>query len=136
MRTEKVSKDEWNVLAEAAHKVAFGEERPSELNTFDFAVVVFDEDQILAYATIIEMDKDTAYMQHGGAMPGIKGTTTSRITYHKIMNLLKEQYKRITTRIENKNISMLKFAMSEGLLINGCDCYPNEVFLHLKWGFV
>lgn len=135
MRVEKVSRDEWNKLAEDAHRIAFGEDRPACLNTFDFAVVCFDEDRILGYSTIIEMDKDTAYMQHGGAMPGVKGTTTTRIVYHKVIGWVKENYKRISTRIENKNVAMIKFAMSEGLLINGCDCYDNSVFLNLKWGF-
>lgn len=135
MRVEKVSFEKWNELAENAHKIAFGEVRPACLNTFDFAVVCFDEDQILGYATVIEMDKETGYMQHGGAMPNVKGTVKSRVVYHKVMNWMKENYKRITTRIENTNVAMLKFAMSEGLLINGCDCYKNEVFLNLKWGF-
>jgi hypothetical protein len=135
MRVEKVSYLEWNKLAENAHKIAFQEVRPSWMNTFDFALVCFDEDQIMAYATVIEMDKQTAYMQHGGAMPNVKGTTKTLKTYRAIIDNLKANYKRITTRIENKNVPMLKLAMHEGLLINGCDCYPNEVFLHLKWGF-
>lgn len=134
MRVEKVSFQEWQILAGDAHKVCFNEIRPPDINTFDFAVVCFDEDKILSYVTIIEMDKETAYMQHGGAFPGTKNTTNSFLTYHKTMTFLKEHYKRITTRIENKNVAMLKFAMKEGLLINGCDCYPGEVFLHLKWG--
>lgn len=123
------------MLAPDAHKIAFGELRPAAQNTFDFALVVADEDQVFAYATIIEMDAETAYMQHGGAMPNVKGTTGSKKAYAGMIAWLKARYKRITTRIENKNVAMLKFAMSEGLLINGCDLYRSSVFVHLAWGF-
>jgi len=133
MRVEKVSFQEWNRLAEDAHKVAFGEARPASMNTFDFAVVGFDENQILGYATIIEFDRETAYMQHGGAMPGVKDTALSFATYSKIMEFVKANYRRITTRIQNTNIPMLKFAMKQGLLVHGVDYYPGEIYLHLRW---
>lgn len=133
MRVEKVSYMEWNKLAEAAHKIAFGEERPAWMNTFDFAIVCFEDEKILSYATIIEMDKNTAYMQHGGAMPSTKGSTRSYLTYEKTIEFLKANYRRITTRIQNTNIPMLKFAMKQGLLIHGVDYYPGEIFLHLRW---
>lgn len=135
MHVEKVSIENWGLLSEDAHKIAFGEVRPKSMDTYDFVLVCFDDKNILGYATIIEMDKETAYMQHGGAMPGTKGTTKTRLVYHKIIEWIRSNYKRISTRIENKNIGMLKLAMSEGLLVNGCDCYPSQVFLNLKWGF-
>lgn len=133
MRVEKVSYMEWNKLAQSAHKIAFGEERPSWMNTFDFAIVCFNNDQIMSYATVIEMDKKTAYMQHGGAMPNVKGTAASYHCYDATIGFLKERYERITTRIENTNLAMLKFAMKQGLLIVGVDHWPNECFLHLRW---
>jgi hypothetical protein len=130
-----VSPAEWSKLAEDAHRILFGESRPAEFNTFDYAMVVVDKEQITAYATIIEMDKETAYMQHGGALPNIKGTINSKRTYHGIIEWLKSRYKRISTRIQNKNVPMIKLALSEDLIIHGCDCHPDGVYLHLGWGF-
>lgn len=135
MKLERVEPTEWNKLAENAHLICFQEMRPARLNTFDFALVCADEAEIFSYTTIIEMDSETAYMQHGGAMPNAKGTTKVLKTYQMTLGYLKERYKRISTRIQNTNIAMLKLALSQGLVVNGCDCYPDGVFLHLTWGF-
>ncbi len=135
MRVERVEKADWNKLAEDAHLICFQEKRPAHLNTFDFAIVPLDEKTIYGYATIIEMDAETAYMQHGGSMPNIKGTVSTKRCYHEMIDWLKARYKRISTRIENKNVAMLKLAMSEGLIIHGCDCYADGIFLHLSYGF-
>lgn len=129
----KVSKDEWNKLAENAHLAVFKERRDPSMNTFDYALVVATPTDIYGYATIIEMDAKSAYMQHGGSLPTIRSTAHAKGIYHNMIEWLKERYEHLSTRIENKNLAMLKLAMSEGLLVNGCDCYPDGVFLHLRW---
>lgn len=132
IRVEQVGKPEWDKLAANAHLISFEEKRPPEFNRFHYALVCCDDNQIYTYATIIEMDQDSAYMQHGGAMPSSKGTVLVKRCYSMVIAWLKLRYKRISTRISNQNLPMLKLAMSEGLRVIGCDLYPDGIFLHLN----
>lgn len=132
MRIEQVGKPEWDKLAANAHLISFGEIRPPEFNRFHYALVCCDDENIYSYTTIIELDQESAYMQHGGAMPNIKGSIMVKRCYAMTVAWLKLRYKRISTRIKNTNIAMLKLALSEGLKVIGCDCYPDGVFLHLN----
>lgn len=134
MILKKLSLDEWNIVGKEAHKLCFGEERPLEMNTFDFALMVVTEENFpLAYSTNILLDNRTVYMQHGGAFPFYHGNPKILRGYHMMIAFLKENYSRISTRICNKNIRMLKLAMSAGLIINGMDCIGNDIFLNLSW---
>jgi hypothetical protein len=133
---ERITPAQWDEIAFNAHLVLFNEVRPAAYNTVDFAIIgTTEEDEIASYATIIEMDKETAYMQHGGAMPNIRGTVGTKRMYHEMIQWLKERYKRISTRVHATNVPMLKLAMSEGLIVHGCDCYKDGVYVHLGWGF-
>jgi len=129
-----ISLDEWKVLAEEAHMLCFQESRHSDTNTFDYALLVTDkDDKPVAYSTIIEMDKATAYMQHGGSFPEFaKGIYVAR-AYQLMVAYLKEQYTKISTRILNTNISMLKLALSAELYVNGIDFLGGEIFLNASW---
>lgn len=135
MILEKVSLEEWNKLSDSAHWTCFEEGRDPSLNTFDFALVVFTDDKICAYATILETDKETAYMQHGGSFPETRGTANTRRAYHMIMNFLRENYKFSTTQIGSFNRSMLKLALSENFLITGMHQYNKDIYLHLYQEF-
>lgn len=134
MILKKLSLEDWNIVGKEAHKLCFGEERPMDMNTFDFALmVVTEEDFPLAYSTNIILDKNTVYMQHGGAFPFYHGNPKVLRGYHMMIEYLKENYSRISTRVHNTNIRMLKLAMSAGLLINGIDCLEKDIFLNLSW---
>lgn len=135
MIVERVSIDEWNKLSSDAHRIAFNEDRDPSVNTFHYCLVVFDESKIRAYATILEMDKGTAHMQHGGAMPETKGTVSAVKAYSLIMSRIRESYKRVTTHILNTNVPMLKLALSEGFRIIGCDYHDDGIYLHLYQEF-
>lgn len=128
------TKKEWQELGETAHELCFHEKRDYSLNTFDFALLVVDEDEKpVAYATILLMDSKTAYMQHGGAFPDATGTTKVARAYHLIMAYVKDTYMRITTRIRNVNVPMLKLALSAELIVNGIDIMEGETYLNLSW---
>lgn len=132
MKIEQVGKPEWDKLAAQAHLISFGERRPAEFNRFHYALVACDDATIFAYATIVEMDEESAYMQHGGAMPAARGGILVKRSYSGMIGWLKLRYKRISTRVSNENLPMLKLAMSEGLRVIGCDLYPDGIFLHLN----
>ncbi len=135
MKLERVSPENWNKVAEEAHLTCFSELRPKSRNTIDYAILVHDEEKPCAYATIIEMDQMSAYMQHGGAFPETKGTAKSFRSYQMIIDHLSEFYQALTTRIENTNVPMLKFALSVGFLPIGMDCHTFGIyegtFLHM-----
>jgi len=131
----RLTLDEWNKMSENAHFICFREKRDPSMNTFDFALFVEDNDKPMSYATCIEMDKESVYMQHGGAFPSIAGTALSYRSYHVILKRLAETYKRASTRIQNTNTPMLKMAIRAGFLINGVDVLENEIFVHLKNDF-
>lgn len=132
MKVERVEKEEWGKIAEDAHLTCFGEFRPNDFNRFNYALAVFDEDKIFAYATIIEMDADTCHMQHGGAFPHGRKSIYSYGAYEKMISYLREKYKFATTHILNTNTPMLRFAMKAGFVVVGVDCYGgSDTYLHL-----
>jgi len=128
------SKEEWAPVAALAHKACFYEDRPDAQNTFDFVMVAeHEEGKAIAYATILEIDSKTAYMQHGGAFLEIRGKYTTLRTYQMMVNFLKGKYSRISTRVWNQNIPMLKMAMSQGLIIQGIDVIDGTVHAIMSW---
>lgn len=130
---EKASKEEWSKLSHDVHMTSFGESRPADQDRIDYALVIRNDDAMCGYATIIEIDKSSAYMQHGGAFPAVKDSPFSIRCYFMMMNWLKEHYDIISTRILNKNTPMVKFALTAGLEINGIDVVDGNVFLNLFW---
>lgn len=134
MRVEQIGRPEWSKISQSALFVSFGEVFHPDFNRIDYALVCCDDDNIYSYATVIEMNSESVYMQHGGAMPNIQGTIAVKRCYSAILEWLKLRYKLISTRIKNTNLAMLKLAMSEGLLIVGCDFQKEGIFLNLNLG--
>jgi len=131
MEARPISFQEWSHVAEDAHMATFGEERPKDFNTFDYCIGAFNNEEMCGYATVIEMDKTWAYMQHGGAFPNISKSSKVIKAYKEILNLLRDNYSIISTKIENENLPMLKLALANGFLINGVDYISNKVIVHL-----
>lgn len=131
MTLHRVSLDEWNKLSESAHLAVFKERRPPWMNTFDYALFVEEASVPMTYATCIEFDSESVYMQHGGAFPPAEKSIKAYRGYQLIMEYLRKCYLRASTRIQNTNLKMLHMAMKEGFLINGVDLLENEVFVHL-----
>jgi len=130
----KLSLEEWNEMSKDAHLLCFSEERNPEMNRCNFALLITDEKDVpVAYSTIVELDSLSAYMQHGGAFPEFQGTTKVARAYHLMLAYLKEHYLKITTRIKNTNIAMLKLALSADLLVSGIDYVTGDLFLNLFW---
>lgn len=110
----------------------FKEFRPKEMNTFDFALFVESEAGPLAYATCIELNKESVYMQHGGAFPPAEKSIKAVKAYSAIMSVIRASYSQATTRIRNTNLPMIKMALKEGFIINGIDTFKDETYLHLN----
>ena len=134
MKLQILPLEKWKELAENCHRLAFKEERPLDLITCDYAILVTsNDDKIMGFATIIELTKKSAYMQHGATMPETQGTANTARLYHLVLAYLKDNYDRLTTRILNTNRSMLKLSLSADLIVHGIDCIGGETFLNLMW---
>lgn len=131
MVVEKVSLEEFNLIGEDIHRGTFGVERPKHMNTFDFALIVRNETTLLAYATLIEHDAESVYMQHGGAFTEAKGTAAVARAYYMMIKWLKERYRNAFTQILNLNIPMLKLALSAGFIPTGMILHADGIWIQL-----
>lgn len=113
--------------------ISFNQERPDDMDRINYALVVFNEQAPCCYSTLIEIDKNSVYMQHGGAFPNVAKSVYTVKGYHMMVNILKSQYSFISTRVLNKNYPMIKLAHSAEFLINGIDVCDDEIFLNLYW---
>lgn len=128
----KLDANAWGKISECTLKYSFNYDYPESKNRTDFALITKkkNEDLPVAFSTVVEIDSDTAYMQHGGNFPPIKGTTYTLRAYNLMVEHLKENYKHIITRILNKNKPMLKLALNAGFIITGVQTnHFGEVFL-------
>ena len=131
------SPEEWKPLSENAHLACFGEFRENSLNTYDYVLAIFKDDgEICGYVSIIEMDKETAYMQHGGSFPNAQGTTAVVRIHREMLRHLKTKYKSVTTQIENTNIPMIRLALMNGFIINGVSQLWGHTLLSLINDFI
>ncbi|MFN3453443.1 MAG: hypothetical protein ACK41T_00685 [Pseudobdellovibrio sp.] len=124
-----LTKDQWKTFSDDAHKACFGFDGYAALETADYALMIIDHDTPICYTTIKELDSHTCYMQWGGAFEGSLGTVKSFRGYTLMIDYLKQRYPYITTRIENHNIPMLKFAMKVGFKIIGVRNFKESILL-------
>jgi len=116
-----------------AHKISFNIERENAMNKISYALLVTNDNAPCCYATVIELDKDAAYMQHGGAFPSVEKSIYTSKGYFMCINWLKEHYKSISTRVFNGNIPMIKLHLAGNFLINGLDANDGDIYLNFNW---
>lgn len=129
----RISKDEWHEhLCRDAFNVSFGNVRHPNIERIDFALIATDSfNTISGFVTCKEMDAETLYWQYGGAMPNHSGTINVWNGYRCFIDWAKEKYKRVNTRIENRNYSMLRMAMKAGFCIVGTFNFNGKIYLDL-----
>lgn len=130
-----ITVEEWDEVSEFAHIAVFGEERPKDLNRHHFIVGLFVDNKLGGYFTCMEMDSETAYIQHGGVFPNFARSIHVVPGYFKMLGLLKEQYKRAWTRIESTNKAMLKMAIHAGFEIVGTYKFKDKLLIELEHNF-
>jgi RimJ/RimL family protein N-acetyltransferase len=130
MKVERLSKENWAVLAEAAHLVVFGEHKSASMDRIDFALLGLSmEGTPMGFITCREFDQDTLYWQFGGAFPDTRGTHRTFSVYQRFIDWCRGKYTRITTLIENTNTAMLKMAMKVGFRIVGIRYYRGSILV-------
>lgn len=125
------SSKEWEMLARDAHASVFNEERPSEMNRIDGALLSHVGDLPYGYITLRELDSETVYIQYGGAFEPAKTKVFTYSIYSKMIDSLLSKYKQISTLIKNENVSMLKLAMKKGFRVIGVRMFKSEVYCEL-----
>lgn len=127
------SPEEWKHLASEAHLAVFSEIRSCDFDRIDYALLAVDEaDMPVMYQTVIEIDGDSVYWQHGGPFDfSAKNYLLAVNAYKDFIAYAKAKYKRITTRIENTHVSYLKFAMDAGFRVIGVRCLGGDIFCEL-----
>jgi RimJ/RimL family protein N-acetyltransferase len=129
MIVEKVDPISWKAVGAFAHETVFNEKSHPDWDRIDFALLSSKEGNPIGYVTCREVDHETLYWSYGGAMPYIRGTSTSWEGYKKMVDACRSDYKRIFTLIENDNIPMLKFAMKVGFRVIGTKTFKGKVLL-------
>jgi RimJ/RimL family protein N-acetyltransferase len=129
---QKVTADEWAVLADSAHLVVFETKERSKLDRIDFALLILADDELGGYFTCKEMDSETLYIQYGGVFPQFQKTIHAMHGYKLFIKWAKEHYKRLSTKIENKNLAMIKMALQVGFLITGVNVFKEKILLELS----
>lgn len=101
---------------------SFGEKGWDEdMNRVSYAILAQDDSAGTPYgfATIVELDKKTAYIQHGGTFPTTKGTALGGRGFLHIIEHLRNRYQHIQMRVKNTNFSMLKLCIKAGFVVCG-----------------
>jgi len=130
IEVKKLSKEEWELVSANAHLICFDEQRPSSMDRIDFALMNLVDGEPSSYATIRELDAESCYWQYGGAFPNHKGSTYSYHSYQAVAAWCFDNgYKRISTYIQNTNITMIKFALKLGFKIIGTRTFKNAVYV-------
>jgi hypothetical protein len=72
----KITADEWNEISEETMEYAFDESCwGPQMNRVSYAILAQDDKSKVPYgfATIVELDAQTGYIQHGGTFPSSNG---------------------------------------------------------------
>lgn len=133
MTLDLLSKSDWAIMSENVHRYSFGIERKSDMDRITYALVVRKGEELCCYCTIIELDKESVYMQHGGNFKESEGTVMTLRGYLMMMDYLKKAYKTISTRVLNKNHPMMKLAMAADMDPTGLETNDGDVFLVFMW---
>lgn len=129
IKVEVVKPHDWAAITNLLHHCVFGSHLKPDQERISFALLGRKDDEVLGFVTCLETDSNTLYWKFGGTVPGARQTSMSWLLYQRFVNLCKEKYERITTLIENDNITMLKMAMKVGFRIIGVRIYNGQILL-------
>ena len=127
----KLSKDEWATFSQDAHRAVFDEIRPAFMDRIDYALIFDVGGQSIGFATIRELDNESAYIQFGGKYDGVCTPHLAVEAISMLTEKLLTQYERITCLVRNDNIRFLKIALHVGMKAVGCRTFKNEIFLEM-----
>lgn len=121
MNVLKISKEEWKEkFSKNAHLSVFKEILDPECERIDFANLIVDKNEKLTmYATVCELDSDTAYLNFGGSFPTSRSSLSAVKAFRALISDLFRHYQFIGFHCENDNHAVLKLALHSGFRIIG-----------------
>lgn len=130
------SQEQWKEVGEEIHQLVFNEYKSGELARFDFAMVVWEEENPIAYMTCRETDSESIYIGYGGVFPESRNVSKSVRSTGFLLETLQGTYKRANMLVENSNIAMIKMAFKFGFKVVGVANYRGSILLDLRveWG--
>lgn len=131
---QQLSPDQWGALSEKMHLVVFDKLRPKELERISFALIAECNEQLGGYITCKEMDSETLYIQYGGAFPNFSKSHYVLGGYLEMIKWCTQNYARVWTRIENKNVPMIKLALQAGFIVTGTSLMKNNLYVEFSKG--
>lgn len=134
MNIVRISKEEWKEkYAEKTHTEVFNTPWTKDFERLDFALLTFEGDSKVQFATVRELDKETAYIQYGGSFPDYRGSINSWKSFGVVLDYLDKDYKGVGFLTENTNFPMLKFAIKKEFAIVGVRVVNGRIYLeHFK----
>lgn len=132
----QITSSEWeDKYAASAHRAVFEEILPPGLERIDYALLVVNASLgALGYATVRELDAESAYLKRGGAFATATDSTRAVTSYRLLVSHLAARYRRITTLVENRNVRYLKLALSIGFYPIGIRNFRGGIFVELLRG--
>jgi len=119
MNASIVKKEEFLEIVEQAHLAVFSDELNKNFFRFDFAIAVHEDSDPIGYTLVHELTSEDVEMTYGGVVQDHRNIS-SKEGFRLIIGRLKEMgYKNVLAQVENKNIPMLRLALSEDFLIIG-----------------
>lgn len=131
--TQFLTKEEWKGFSKMAHEISFQELWDPEMERIDYAMLLVNEKEPVAFATLKEFKKDQVYIQYGGAFPSSKGTIVSYKAFARMVDDLLKKYNKITTLVENNNWGMLKYYWSARFKVTGIRFFKEHTFLEFTF---
>ena len=135
MEVRRLTKDEWANFSEDAHQVVFDEYRPKGFDRLDYVLLLVEEDRVVSYVTIKEMDHFSCYWQFGGVMPDFRGQHKSYDVVKAFETYCREHYLRAGFLVQNTNKNMLVLAVKSGFSPIGMRTFKGDIFLEFTKEF-
>lgn len=137
IQIKTLSPMQWANLSAGAHLAVFDKRFDPSMERIAYAYLAVDAATNLAlgYATVRELDSETAHLQYGGVMPDVRNSLRVTRCYTGMLTDLKNRYKRVGTHIEADNVAYLRLAMAHGFRIIGTRNFKGDVLVELLLEF-
>lgn len=121
--------DAWAKYSRDAHLIVFTENRHPEMDRIDFTIILEHGGLPHSFATIRELDAESAYYQHGGLFPPALGKGDAHEYFRATTDIILSKYRRVNCLIQNTNVKMQKVALGGGFLPIGIRNFKGDVFV-------
>jgi len=133
IEVKKLSHVEWLELAEKAHLVVFGENRPKEMDRISYALLAVENGVVMSYTTVRETDAESVYFPYGGSFPGTKGVPGRALsTLIAFCDYFRDEgFKRVNFLVEGNNKPMLINAIKADFQFIGLRVFNGKPLLEM-----